>query len=138
MKERLEVLRAKLGLQWNEFADFLGISVPMLSCLRRGERNVSPKVLARIEAAERGDVVLQPLHSTSDQDQSKPIAHTQRPSDALTSMIGTIARLTAIVDRLEAQLERVNGVNTKTMAINAELSAELQQLKKAHQKGNSR
>ena len=60
MKTRLEKLRKKLGVQWKDIALLLDISVPMLGCLRRGERNPSEKVLARLAAVESGDVVLQP------------------------------------------------------------------------------
>ena len=56
MKERLEALKEKLGLQWNELADALGISVPLLGFIRRGDRKPSPKVLMAIETLEHSDV----------------------------------------------------------------------------------
>lgn len=59
MNERLEKLRKRLGVQWKELAELLGISVPMLGCLRRGERNPSEKLLARLDDVEAGKVALQ-------------------------------------------------------------------------------
>ena len=59
MKKRLELLKDKLGIQWNELADALDISVPMLGCLRRDERSPSKKLLLRIEELEKKGVVLQ-------------------------------------------------------------------------------
>lgn len=59
MKDRLEKLREKMGVQWKELADILNISVPMLGCLRRGERNPSDKLMVRIKAIESGEVALQ-------------------------------------------------------------------------------
>ena len=56
MKDRLEALKDKLGLQWNELADALGISVPLLGFIRRGDRKPSPKVLMAIETLEHSDV----------------------------------------------------------------------------------
>lgn len=56
MKERLEALRERLGLQWNELADALGISVPLLGFIRRGNRKPSAKVLIAIETLEHSDV----------------------------------------------------------------------------------
>ena len=48
-----------MGVQWKELAEMLGISVPMLGCLRRGERNPSEKLLARLHDVESGKVALQ-------------------------------------------------------------------------------
>lgn len=59
MKKRLEALRQDLNVQWKELADMLEMSVPMMGCLRRGERNPSDKLLRRIEDLE-SKVVLQP------------------------------------------------------------------------------
>ena len=56
MEARLTALKERLGVQWNELAEQIGISVPMLGFLRRGERNPSPKVLLAIEALERSDI----------------------------------------------------------------------------------
>jgi len=56
MKDRLEALKDKLGLQWNELADALGISVPLLGFIRRGDRKPSSKVLMAIETLEHSDV----------------------------------------------------------------------------------
>lgn len=55
MEERLLALKDRLGLQWNELASQIGISVPMLGFLRKGKRNPSPKILMAIEALEQGD-----------------------------------------------------------------------------------
>ena len=63
MKKRLETLREKLDVQWKDMAELLGISVPMLGCLRRGERNPSQKVLSKIEALEQNGVVLHDIVS---------------------------------------------------------------------------
>lgn len=59
MKNRLELLKDKLDLQWKELADALDISVPMLGCLRREERSPSKKLLHRINELEKNGVVLQ-------------------------------------------------------------------------------
>ena len=56
MNDRLAVLKERLGLQWNELADALGISVPLLGFIRRGDRKPSPKVLIAIETLEHSDV----------------------------------------------------------------------------------
>ena len=56
MNDRLAVLKERLGLQWNELADALGISVPLLGFIRRGDRKPSPKVLMAIETLEHSDV----------------------------------------------------------------------------------
>ena len=56
MKDRLEALKDKFGLQWNELADALGISVPLLGFIRRGDRKPSSKVLMAIETLEHSDV----------------------------------------------------------------------------------
>lgn len=58
MKERLERLKDTLGVQWKDIANALGISVPMLGCLRRGERNPSAKLLRKVEELEKSGVVL--------------------------------------------------------------------------------
>lgn len=63
MRKRLENLRDKLDVQWKDLAVLLGISVPMLGCIRRGERNPSAKFIARVDALERNGVALQPKHS---------------------------------------------------------------------------
>ena len=55
MEDRLKALKDKLGVQWNELAQLIGISVPMLGFLRRGERNPSPKVLLTIKTLEDSD-----------------------------------------------------------------------------------
>jgi len=55
MEDRLNALKDKLGVQWNELAQLIGISVPMLGFLRRGERNPSPKVLLSIKTLEDSD-----------------------------------------------------------------------------------
>ncbi len=56
MEARLMALKERLGVQWNELAEQIGISVPMLGFLRRGIRNPSPKVLMAIEALEHSDI----------------------------------------------------------------------------------
>lgn len=56
MEARLNALKERLGVQWNELAQQIGISVPMLGFLRKGNRKPSPKVLMAIEALERSDV----------------------------------------------------------------------------------
>lgn len=52
MEARLTALKERLGIQWNELAQQIGISVPMLGFLRKGDRKPSPKVLLSIEALE--------------------------------------------------------------------------------------
>jgi transcriptional regulator with XRE-family HTH domain len=56
MNTRLEALKERLGLQWNELADALGISVPLLGFIRRGDRPPSKKVLIAIESLESSDI----------------------------------------------------------------------------------
>lgn len=56
MEARLNALKERLGVQWNELAEQIGISVPMLGFLRRGDRKPSPKVMMAIEALERSDI----------------------------------------------------------------------------------
>lgn len=68
MKDRLEALRSKLGVQWKELAEMLGISVPMIGCLRRGERNPSSKLELKISALENGCVA---LHDTQEPSETK-------------------------------------------------------------------
>lgn len=58
MMDRLEKLRSKLDVQWKDLAKILNISVPMLGCLRRGERNPSAELLKRIEYVEKNGVAL--------------------------------------------------------------------------------
>lgn len=53
---RLELLKDKLGLKWNELAGALGISVPLLGFIRRGDRHPSEKVLRAIVALEESGV----------------------------------------------------------------------------------
>lgn len=52
MEERLFALKERLGIQWNELAQLIGISVPMLGFIRRGIRKPSSKVLLSIKALE--------------------------------------------------------------------------------------
>ena len=56
MNTRLEALKERLGLQWNELADALGLSVPLLGFIRRGDRPPSKKVLIAIESLESTDI----------------------------------------------------------------------------------
>lgn len=56
MEARLNALKERLGVQWNELAEQIGISVPMLGFLRHGNRKPSSKVLLAIEALERSDI----------------------------------------------------------------------------------
>ena len=53
MLERLEKLRKALVLGWSELAERLEISRAMLDFVKTGKRNASPKLLRRIEQAER-------------------------------------------------------------------------------------
>ena len=55
MEDRLNALKERLGVQWNELAQLIGISVPMLGFLRRGDRKPSPKVLLSIKTLEDSD-----------------------------------------------------------------------------------
>jgi transcriptional regulator with XRE-family HTH domain len=59
MKDRLFELKETLGVQWKQLADLLEISVPMLGCLRRGERKPSPNLATRIEELEKNGIVPQ-------------------------------------------------------------------------------
>ena len=59
--QRLEILRAKLVLNWGELADHLGISRAMLDFVRAGSRAPSPKTLRLIESAERAAGLLPPV-----------------------------------------------------------------------------
>lgn len=53
LEERLEALKIKLGLKWNELAAALNISVPLLGFIRRGDRPPSERVLNSIVALEQ-------------------------------------------------------------------------------------
>jgi transcriptional regulator with XRE-family HTH domain len=50
--KRLERLRGLQGITWSQVAQKLGVSVPMLMLVKSGRRNLSEKVLARLEWAE--------------------------------------------------------------------------------------
>lgn len=50
--KRLERLRRLQGLTWGEVGEKLEVSVPMLMLVKSGKRNLSDKVLARLEWAE--------------------------------------------------------------------------------------
>lgn len=66
MKDRLETLRQRLGIQWKDLAKALSISVPMLGCLRRGERNPSKKVLDRLVELEKNGLQSSSSSTTKD------------------------------------------------------------------------
>jgi hypothetical protein len=50
--QRLERLRRHRDLTWGQVAEQLGVSVPMLMMVKAGARNLSEKVLARLDWAE--------------------------------------------------------------------------------------
>ena len=50
--QRLERLRRMQELTWNQVGQKLGVSVPMLMLVKTGRRNLSEKVLARLQWAE--------------------------------------------------------------------------------------
>src|SRR5882672_2419038 len=50
--ERLDRLRRTQQLTWSQVAEELGVSVAMLMMAKAGSRNLSEKVLARLEWAE--------------------------------------------------------------------------------------
>jgi len=49
---RLDRLRRLQELTWNQVGEKLGVSVPMLMMVKAGSRNLSKKILARLEWAE--------------------------------------------------------------------------------------
>ena len=51
--QRLRLFQVSEGMTWGQVAQKLGISVSMLMMVKRGERNLSPKALYRLEQAER-------------------------------------------------------------------------------------
>src|SRR5664279_3782281 len=51
--ERLRRFQVSQGMTWDQVAKKLGISVSMFMMVKRGERNLSPKALYRLEEAER-------------------------------------------------------------------------------------
>jgi transcriptional regulator with XRE-family HTH domain len=51
--QRLRRLQVSEGMTWGQVARKLGISVSMVMMVKRGERNLSPKALYRLEQAER-------------------------------------------------------------------------------------
>lgn len=50
--ERLQILRLKKQLSWEQLAELLGLSVAMLYHVKRGVRNLSEKAVYRLEQAE--------------------------------------------------------------------------------------
>lgn len=50
--QRLERLRSMQELTWNQVGQKLGVSVPMLMLVKTGRRNLSERVLARLQWAE--------------------------------------------------------------------------------------
>ena len=81
MKKRLEALKSRLGLQWKDLADALSISVPMLGCIRRGERNPSKNLLRRIEELEQNgldNATCSNTSDTQDKDASKQTSHHEK------------------------------------------------------------
>jgi len=50
--ERLQNLRLKKQLTWEQLADLLGLTVAMLYHVKRGFRNLSEKAVYRLEQAE--------------------------------------------------------------------------------------
>jgi len=50
--DRIEKLRVKMGLTKAEVYDLVKVSQPMISMIRRGERQPSVKTLRRLEEAE--------------------------------------------------------------------------------------
>jgi transcriptional regulator with XRE-family HTH domain len=50
--DRLDRLRRNQELTWSQIAEKLGVSVPMLMMVKAGSRNLSEKVLVRLEWAE--------------------------------------------------------------------------------------
>jgi transcriptional regulator with XRE-family HTH domain len=50
--ERLEKLRTNQQLTWSQVAEKLGVKVAMLMMVKGGQRNLSEKVLAKLEWAE--------------------------------------------------------------------------------------
>ncbi len=107
MNERLEKLRKRLGVQWKELAEMLGISVPMLGCLRRGERNPSEKVLARLSDVESGKVV---LHTASKERIAVPVCSAAE-RDVL------LKRIAELESQLATALETINN-QSKALAQN--------------------
>lgn len=51
--ERVDRYRIKSGQTWKQVAERLGISVAMLMMTKTGKRNISEKVIARLESAEK-------------------------------------------------------------------------------------
>ena len=101
MKERLEELRRRLGIQWRELADMLEISVPMVGCLRRGERNPSEKLLARIADVEAGRVV---LHAKKKKPGSAILEHVINDRDILLKRIADLeAQLATAMETINNQ-----------------------------------
>lgn len=78
MEERLIALKDRLGVQWNELANQIGISVPMLGFLRKGKRNPSPKILMAIEALEQGNTTV----TTSTEDELQAWKERARKAEA--------------------------------------------------------
>lgn len=50
--ERLQILRLKKQLTWEQLAELLGLSAAMLYHVKRGVRNLSEKAVYRLEQAE--------------------------------------------------------------------------------------
>ncbi len=81
MKKRLEALKSRLGLQWKDLANALSISVPMLGCIRRGERNPSKYLLKRIEELEQNvqnDATCSAITDTLDQNAAKKLSQQEK------------------------------------------------------------
>lgn len=53
MNNRLEIIRKQRSLEWGELAVLLGISRSMLNQIRSGNRHPSPKLLRKIQEAEK-------------------------------------------------------------------------------------
>jgi len=108
--ERLERLRSARCLQWGELLEELQISRSMKQALFKGQRGASPKLLRRIEAAERAAGLVP----------AAPVTHVEKPGSSdmaarsgmsLASLRADVAemkaRMLAEFERLESRLDEM-------------------------------
>jgi transcriptional regulator with XRE-family HTH domain len=118
LAERLGRLRAARTLSWGELRKDLDVGETTLHYLKTGERNPSPKLLRRIEAAERaaGLVPSGPdSRLTIPEPRAKPGSSdmVSRAGRSLSSLRADLAAMRAKIlaefERLEKRLDELEG-----------------------------
>ena len=97
--QRLEILRLKKGLSWDELGKELDLSRSMLHYVRKSEREMSDRALYRLEELERASGIEPPV--TYPRGGSLAVVMSDAPPKNL------IAKLERLADNLQAQLDEL-------------------------------